>query len=89
MRNDPDYSDDHGAPTYRELRSSTHIARKHHACQDCPRRRGVMPGERVWVHVYLDDGAFQTRRTCASMSCLMQDAVAPAPADLREGELAF
>jgi hypothetical protein len=48
-----------------------------------------MPGQRVWVHVYLDDGVFQTRRTCATLSCLMEDAAAPAPADLREDELAF
>lgn len=89
MRNCPDYSDDHGAPAYREFRSSTHVARKPHTCHDCPRGRGVEAGELTWVRVYLDDGEFQTRRTCATLSCLMEDAAAPAPADLREDELAF
>ncbi|UYW28222.1 hypothetical protein OKC48_06795 [Methylorubrum extorquens] len=89
MRNDPDYSDASDAPSYRELRSSTHVARKPHLCDDCPRGRGVMPGERVWVQVFLDDGEFCVRRTCATLSCVMEEAAAPAHVDLREDELAF
>lgn len=73
MRNDPDNYGASEAPSYRELRSSTHVARKAHACADCPRGKVMPAGERRWVQVYLDDGEFRTRRTCTTLACVMDE----------------
>lgn len=89
MRND-------GAPHVRVLSETTPVARHGHACDGCPDRCSISPGERHHKAVMLVDGEFVIERHCIGLRCVsaaidaeMARHAAELARPLNPGELAF